>query len=101
MCTDRGGEFTSKKFAEYCAAEGIQRHLTTPYSPQQNGMVERRNAMVIGVARSMIKQKGLPGWFWREEVVTTVYLLNQVSCKAVGGELLLKCGTRRSQQFIT
>jgi hypothetical protein len=35
----------------------------TMYSPQQNGVVERRNAMVVGAARSMLKQKGLPDWF--------------------------------------
>jgi transposase InsO family protein len=58
---DRGGEFTLKQFAEYCVQEGVQRQLTTSYSPQQNGVVEHRNAMVVGAARSMLKQKGLPG----------------------------------------
>ena len=33
--TDRGGEFTSRAFGEYCAMEGVQRHLTAPYTPQQ------------------------------------------------------------------
>jgi hypothetical protein len=41
--------------------------------------------MVIEAARSMMKQKGLPGWFWGEAVVTVVYLLNRVPCKVVGG----------------
>lgn len=41
--TDRGGEFTSKAFQEYCNEKGIRRHLTAPYTPQQNGVVERRN----------------------------------------------------------
>jgi transposase InsO family protein len=58
---DRGGEFTLKQFAEYCVQEGVQRQLTTSYSPQQNGVVEHRNAMVVGAVRSMLKQKGLPG----------------------------------------
>jgi transposase InsO family protein len=35
--TDRGGEFTSRSFEEFCANNGVQRHLTAPYSPQQNG----------------------------------------------------------------
>jgi transposase InsO family protein len=39
--TDRGGEFTSVEFGAYCAEEGVQRQLTAPYSPQQNGVVER------------------------------------------------------------
>ena len=53
--TDRGGEFTSRAFGEYCAMEGVQRHLTAPYTPQQNGVVERRNQTVLGMARSMLK----------------------------------------------
>jgi hypothetical protein len=84
--TDRGGEFTSKQFTDYCMAEGVQRQLTAAYSPQQNGVDERRNAMVVRAARSMIKAKGLPGWFWGEAVVTVVYLLNRVSCKANDGK---------------
>jgi transposase InsO family protein len=43
--TDRGGEFTSKQFVNYCMAEGVQRQLTAAYSPQQNGVVEHRTAM--------------------------------------------------------
>nr|GEW28280.1 zinc finger, CCHC-type [Tanacetum cinerariifolium] len=41
--TDRGGEFTSREFTCYCKENGILRQLTAPYSPQQNGIVERRN----------------------------------------------------------
>lgn len=39
--TDRGGEFTSKDFTSFFEENGVKRHLTTPYSPQQNGVVER------------------------------------------------------------
>ena len=41
--TDRGGEFTSVEFAAYYTDQGVVRHHTVPYSPQQNGVVERRN----------------------------------------------------------
>jgi len=61
--TDRGGEFISIEFAEYCMADGVHRQHTAPYSPQQNGVVERRNGTVVATARSMLKAKGLPGWF--------------------------------------
>ena len=83
--TDRGGEFTSVEFAEYCAAEGVRRQLTAPYSPQQNGVVERRNGTVVATARSMLKAKGLPGWFWGEAVNTAVYILNRCPTKSVTG----------------
>jgi hypothetical protein len=83
--TDRGGEFTSKEFMEYCAVDGMHRQLTAPYSPQQNGGVERQNAMVVGTTSSLLKEKGLPAWFWGEAVITAVYLLNRVPTKAVEG----------------
>ena len=41
--TDRGGEFTPIEFGEYMANHGVHRQLTAPYSPQHNGVVERRN----------------------------------------------------------
>ena len=48
--TDRGGEFTSVEFAAYCAAQGVVRHHTMLYSPQQNGVVERQNQTVVSMA---------------------------------------------------
>jgi transposase InsO family protein len=41
--TDNGGEFTAAEFMSYCTDEGVQCHYSMPYSPQQNGVVERRN----------------------------------------------------------
>jgi transposase InsO family protein len=61
--TDRGGEFTARAFGEYCAGMGIQRHLTAPYTPQQNGVVERRNQTVLGMARCMLKSMSVLGRF--------------------------------------
>lgn len=84
--TDRGGEFTSIEFGEYCADRGVQRHLTAPYSPQQNGVVERRNQTVVQMARSMIKAMGVPNRFWGEAVTTAVFILNRAPTKAVEGK---------------
>jgi transposase InsO family protein len=57
--TDRGGEFTATRFMDWCAELGIKRHLTAPYSPQQNGVVKRRNQTVVGTARCMLKGMGV------------------------------------------
>nr|GEZ94429.1 zinc finger, CCHC-type [Tanacetum cinerariifolium] len=51
--TNRGGEFTSNEFTKYCKENGIARQLTTPYSLQQNGVVERRNRTVVP-ARALV-----------------------------------------------
>jgi transposase InsO family protein len=81
--TDRGGEFTSGEFAEYCAAGDVHRQHTAPYSPQQNGVVERWNGTVVATTMSMLKAKKLPGWFWGEAVKIAVYVLNRCPTKSV------------------
>jgi transposase InsO family protein len=54
-----GGEFTTVEFASYCADEGVQRHYSAPYNPQQNGVIERRNQTVVGMALALLKQRGM------------------------------------------
>ena len=63
LSTGCDGEFTSVEFGENCTECGVQRQLTTPYSPQQNGVVERRNQTVVAMARRMLNAKGIPGTF--------------------------------------
>lgn len=46
--TDNGGEFTSKEFEAYLTAEGVCHELTTPKTPEQNGVAERMNRTLIG-----------------------------------------------------
>jgi transposase InsO family protein len=61
--TDREGEFLAHHFEKYCAELGIGRQCTAPYSPQQNGVVERQNQSIVGTARCTMKAKQLPGAF--------------------------------------
>ncbi|WKA12164.1 hypothetical protein VitviT2T_029580 [Vitis vinifera] len=68
--TDRGGEFLSNDFKVFCEEEGLHRELTTPYSPEQNGVAERKNRTVVEMARSIMKAKNLSNHFWTEGVVT-------------------------------
>jgi hypothetical protein len=86
--TDNGSEFMAAEFMSYCADEGVQRHYSAPYSPQQNGVVERRNQTVVGMAQALLKQRGIPAVFWGEVVVTAVYILNRSPTKALNGRTL-------------
>lgn len=81
--TDRGGEFTSHEFNDFCKEHGIKRQLTTAYTPQQNGVVERKNRTVMNVVRSMLSAKKIPKSFWLEAVVWTFYVLNRCPTLAV------------------
>ncbi|CAL2278968.1 unnamed protein product [Prunus armeniaca] len=81
--SDRGGEFLSGEFNKFCEESGIQRQLTMTYSPQQNGVAERKNRTVVEMAKSMLHEKGVPYEFWAEAVNTAVYLLNRCPTKAL------------------
>ncbi|KAJ0558737.1 putative RNA-directed DNA polymerase [Helianthus annuus] len=81
--TDRGGEFNSQVFIDFCNETGIKRQTTAPYTPQQNGVVERRNRTVLGMTRSMLKSMNVPEPLWGEAVRHAVYLLNRIVTKAV------------------
>jgi transposase InsO family protein len=81
--TDRGGEFTGRNFTEHCSRHSVQRHLTAPYTPEQNGVVERRNQSVLGMARSMLKAMSMSSWFWGEVVITAVFILNRSPTQSV------------------
>ncbi|GJV53952.1 ribonuclease H-like domain, reverse transcriptase, RNA-dependent DNA polymerase [Tanacetum coccineum] len=81
--TDRGGEFTSNEFTQYCKENGIARQFTAPYSPQQNGVVERRNRTIMSTTRCMMKAMNMPQNFWTEAVRHAIYILNSVPTKAL------------------
>jgi hypothetical protein len=84
--SDRGGEFNSIEFTEYCDEHGVKHFTTTPYTPQQNGVVERRNRTVVEMARCLLKSKGVPGEFWGEAVATAVHLLNRAPTRSLQGK---------------
>uniref|UniRef100_A0ACD5WYF1 Uncharacterized protein n=1 Tax=Avena sativa TaxID=4498 RepID=A0ACD5WYF1_AVESA len=81
--TDRGGEFISRDFTDFCNDQGLRRHTTAPYSPQQNGVVERRNQ--IEMARCMMKSMSVPSMFWAEAVKVAVHILNRSPTRALQG----------------
>nr|GEX97580.1 zinc finger, CCHC-type [Tanacetum cinerariifolium] len=81
--TDRGGEFTSKEFMQYCKENGIARKLTAPYSPQQNGVVEKRNRTIMSTSRCMMKATRIAQNFWAKAVRNVIYILNSVPTKAL------------------
>jgi hypothetical protein len=93
--TDRGGEFTMTEFADYCVAVGVHHLHMVPYNPQQNGIIKHRNGTMVATARSMLKAKGLPGWFWGEVMNAAVYVLKRCPMKSVDGMTLFEVWYRR------
>lgn len=81
--TDGGGEFMSREFSNFCEEAGIARHFTAPYSPQKNGVVERRNRTVVAMCQSFLKERKLSIELWGEAVRHSVYIFNRLPTRAL------------------
>ena len=76
--SDNGTEFRNKNLDDFCMSKGIVRHYSIPRTPEQNGVVERKNKTLIEAARTMLADSGLPLYFWAEAVNTACYVQNRV-----------------------
>ena len=68
--TNRGGEFN-----DFCQQHGVKRQLTTAYTPQQNGVVERKNCTVMNLVRARFTKKKVPKNLLPEDIRWTIYIL--------------------------
>jgi len=73
MRSDQGGEYTSNDFEAFCTQQGIKHQTTPAYTPQLNGVAERKNRMILDMARSLLKAKKLPKQYWVEAVSCGIY----------------------------
>lgn len=55
--TNRGGEYNTHKFQKFYGEEGIVYEVTYHYTPEHNGVGERRNRRILNMAKSMMKRK--------------------------------------------
>ncbi|XP_058110887.1 uncharacterized protein LOC131253765 [Magnolia sinica] len=81
--TDRGGEYNSYKFTNFCEEHDIKRQLTTPFTPQQNGVCERKNRTIMNMVRSLLTKGEIPKKIWPEAVNWSVHILNESPTLAV------------------
>lgn len=70
---DRGGEYTSNEFDEYCKKNSIQHQLTMAYTPQQNGVAKRCcSRTLMKMCRSMMANLSRSQNFWGEGISTAI-----------------------------
>ncbi|GKD43644.1 retrovirus-related pol polyprotein from transposon TNT 1-94, partial [Tanacetum coccineum] len=74
--TDNGTEFVNQTLREYYEKVGISHETSVARSPQQNGVVERRNRMLIEAAHTMLIYAKVPLFLWAKAVATTCYTQN-------------------------
>ncbi|WVZ76588.1 hypothetical protein U9M48_024553 [Paspalum notatum var. saurae] len=67
---------------------GLEHRFSSPYTPPQNGVVERKNRTLVEMARTMLDEHRTPRRFWAEALNTARYIANRIFLRAFLGKTL-------------
>ncbi|WVZ64068.1 hypothetical protein U9M48_013638 [Paspalum notatum var. saurae] len=84
--SDNGGEFRNSRFENFCRDLGLEHQFSSPYTPPQNGVVERKNRTLVEMARMMLDEHRTPRRFWAKAVNTACYIANRIFLQAFLGK---------------
>ena len=76
--TDNGTEFINQNFENFTNSKGIIHQTSYVYTPQQNGVSERKNRHLLEMTRILLFQNHVPKIFWSDTVLTSTYLINRL-----------------------
>ena len=97
--SDHGKEFENEVFDNFCSKRGISHNFSCPRTPQQNGVVERKNRTLIEMARTMLNEYSLPTYFCVEAINTSCYILNRVSKRPILNKTPMSYGMVKHPTF--
>jgi Reverse transcriptase (RNA-dependent DNA polymerase)/Integrase core domain/GAG-pre-integrase domain/Zinc knuckle len=83
--SDRGGEYVGEEFQNFLKMEGTEHILTVHDTPEQNGVAERLNGILMEKVRAMLHDSQLPKNMWGEAVKYAVWLKNRMVTKPLQG----------------
>eukprot|EP00253_Pinus_taeda_P011295 PITA_11295 len=83
LSSGNGEEYVNNKFINFCIENGIQMQHTVPYTPQQNGVAQRKNHTLKEMAKCMLQSKGLSHNFWAEAIYCANYIVNFTPTKVL------------------
>ncbi|XP_019233151.1 PREDICTED: uncharacterized protein LOC109213779 [Nicotiana attenuata] len=81
--SDNGSEFFNSQCNELLASLGIIHQSSCPYTPQQNGTVERKHKHILEVVRALMFQSSVPMRFWGDCVRTAAYFINKLTTRVL------------------
>ncbi|WVZ80272.1 hypothetical protein U9M48_027763 [Paspalum notatum var. saurae] len=84
--SDNGGEFRNSRFENFYRDLGVEHQFSSPYTPPQNGVVERKNRTLVEMAWTMLDEHRTPRRFWAEAVNTACYIANGIFLRAFLGK---------------
>ena len=74
--SDNGTEFKNSHMNDFCKHKGISHQFSAPGTPQQNGVVKKKNRTLIQDGRTILEEVNLPTYFWEEAINTTCFTQN-------------------------
>jgi transposase InsO family protein len=74
--SDNGSEFKNTRVDDLCDEFGIRHQFSAKYTPQSNGLLERKNRTLIDMARSMLSEYNVSHSFWAKAINTARYYSN-------------------------
>ncbi|GJY57139.1 retrovirus-related pol polyprotein from transposon TNT 1-94 [Tanacetum coccineum] len=75
--TDNETEFRNHELESFCDEKRISQNFSSPYTPKQNRVAERKNRTLIEAARTMLNGSVLSKHFWTEAVRIACYTQNR------------------------
>ena len=76
--SDHGKKFENSNTESFCTRSGISQEFSASITPQQNGVVERKNRVIQEMARAMLHNKNVARNLWGETVNTACHTVNKV-----------------------
>ncbi|KRY87936.1 Retrovirus-related Pol polyprotein from transposon TNT 1-94 [Trichinella pseudospiralis] len=96
-CILRDGEleFNNAHVKDILQRRGVAMRTAMPYTPEQNGVAERENRMLVETGRSMLHSKDLLLYLWAEAVNTGCHVLNRTGPTTVKGKSPMELWLKR------
>jgi transposase InsO family protein len=97
--SDNGTEFKNSQIEGFLEEEVIKHEFSSPYTRQQNGVVERKNRTLLDMARTMLDEYKTPNRFWAEAINTACYSINRLYLHRILKKTLYELLTGKSPMF--
>ena len=81
--TDNGVDYFKNTLSSFLNEKGILHQTSCSYTPQQNGIAERKNRHLLEVARALLFTMNVPSFLWAEAVLTASFLINRMPTKVL------------------
>ncbi|KAL0540462.1 hypothetical protein IC582_020468 [Cucumis melo] len=86
-----GLEFQNHNFSEFLASKRIVHQNSCAYTPQQNGVAERKDHHLLEVAHSLMLSTSLPSYLWGDAILTAAHLINRMPSSILHLQTPLEC----------